>query len=378
MKQKKYIICSIIVFFIAYYLGVNNYNIPYIKNLFFSAKTSQNNNFNTAFDLLKTEYDGSLNDSQLMEGAIYGLAESTNDPYTQYLSAAQNQGLQDDLDGNLSGIGIEVIVKDKAIVVQSSLQDSPASKNDIRSGDIIVSINKKSTENMSLDEVIKSIRGQAGSSVDIGLFRDKQLIEKNITRASIHVPSVRPEVIDNVLVLKISRFSKDTTVLAQAAISNNPNVTGIVMDVRGNPGGYLESAVSLSELVLPEGSIVVQEKKKDKILKVYKTQKSPITTKPLVILQNNSSASASEILAGAIQDNKRGKIVGENSFGKGSVQKIIPLTNNASMKITTAHWYTPNDKNIGKKGISADINIKDDNYSDDNDIELKKAIETIK
>jgi carboxyl-terminal processing protease len=378
MKQKKYIICSIIVFFIAYYLGVNNYNIPYIKNLFFSAKTSQNNNFNTAFDLLKTEYDGSLNDSQLMEGAIYGLAESTNDPYTQYLSAAQNQGLQDDLDGNLSGIGIEVIVKDKAIVVQSSLQDSPASKNDIRSGDIIVSINKKSTENMSLDEVIKSIRGQAGSSVDIGLFRDKQLIEKNITRASIHVPSVRPEVINNILVLKISRFSKDTTVLAQAAISNNPNVAGIVMDVRGNPGGYLESAVSLSELVLPEGSIVVQEKKKDKILKVYKTQKSPITTKPLVILQNNSSASASEILAGAIQDNKRGKIVGENSFGKGSVQKIIPLTNNASMKITTAHWYTPNDKNIGKKGISADINIKDDNYSDDNDIELKKAIETIK
>lgn len=337
------------------------------------------------WDLLYKKYDGDINRDDLIVGATSGMVAALNDPYTEYLTADQAKELSDDLNGKLSGIGIEVGIKNNRLTVIAPIDGTPAATAGIRAGDIIASIDGTDSSNMTIDEAVKRIRGDAGTKVKLTVITPgKNAREIEITRQNINVASTKSEVKDgNIGYLRIRRFGDDTSNRVAQAVKDfkNSKTKGIIIDLRDNPGGYLDSSVDVSSEFLEAGKTVVEERSKfkdDKILKAMAN--GNLTTIPIVVLINNGSASASEIVAGALRDNQRATLVGEKSYGKGSVQEVIKLGNDAELKVTIAHWYTPKGVNISKEGIKPDIEIKNatDDYNIGKDPQLDKALEVIK
>ncbi len=337
----------------------------------------------TTYETLKKRYDGSLNSEKLIEGANRGLVEAAGDDYTVFFNKKEAQEFSDDLEGTFEGIGAELTKRDGNLKIVTTLDGSPAKKAGLQSGDVIAKVNGQDTTSWSIDKAVSQIRGKKGTTVKLTVIRgESEVKELNITRDTITDPSVKSEIKDGVGIMRISRFgSTDTMLLAQKAAQEfkDKKVKGVIVDVRGNGGGYVSAAQELAGLWL-DNQTVVSERRGGEMVDSLKTGSDPILKGiPTIVLIDQGSASASEILAGALSDHEAAKLVGEQTFGKGSVQELINLPNGARLKVTTARWYTPNGKNIGKNGISPDVKVtvSEQDNKNNKDPQLQKALELL-
>ncbi len=320
-------------------------------------------------------------------GAIQGLASSLGDPYTVFFPPVEAELFASDIRGNFEGVGMEVLAQDGTIVVIAPLKDSPSERAGIRAGDRIIRINNSATTNLTTEEAVQIIRGPAGSSVELTVVRKgaEEPLEIVVERAVIDLPTIATRTLPgDIFVIELYNFSANSPnffrgALREFVLSKNDK---LILDLRGNPGGYLEAAIDMASWFLPSSSVIVREDfggSKDP--KVYRSRGYDIFNENLkfVILVNQGSASASEILAGALQEHGKAVIVGEQTFGKGSVQELIDLTEDTSLKITVARWLTPKGLSISEKGITPDYRVETtqkDRLSG-RDPQLEKAIEIL-
>ncbi|MEI7818606.1 MAG: S41 family peptidase [bacterium] len=332
-------------------------------------------------ELLKASFDGDIDESKQAEGAIRGVVSSLGDPYTTYLDKAQSKELSDDLKGELSGIGVEVGLKNNRLTVIAPIDDTPASKAGIRSGDIIALIDGKDSSELSLDEAVQKIRGEKGSEVKLTIIRGSEKPrEVPIKREVIQVSSVKTEVKDgNIGYIRLRRFGDDTDQAIRAATADlaSKGVKSVILDLRDNPGGYLDSAVTVASEFVGSGTIVEERSRHFESKSLVANPGGNLTKVKVIVLINQGSASASEITAGALKDLGRATLVGEKSFGKGSVQEVKNLRSGSQLKVTVAHWYTPKGVNISKEGIAPDVEVKttSEDYNAGRDPQLDKALE---
>jgi carboxyl-terminal processing protease len=311
---------------------------------------------------LKAGFDGQLDPQKLEDGLKEGLVKAAGDPHTEYLTHEENKEFGEQLSGSFEGIGAELSKDGEAVVIIAPIAGFPAEKAGLKARDVISKINDENAFDISTTEAVKKIRGPKGTKVKLDIVRDGRPLTFEITRDQINIPSVKWEVTsENIGIMTISRFGDDTVSLARQAADEfkSKNVKGVVLDMRGNPGGLLDSAVGLSNIWLPSGKTILEEKRDDKVIKVYKSTTRPILEGvPTVVLIDEGSASASEITAGALKDNGVADIVGTTSYGKGSVQELINLKDGGVLKVTIARWFTPNGRNIDKEGIEPDQKVE--------------------
>ena len=332
---------------------------------------------------LKENYDGSVDPTKLIDGLKTGLVQAAGDPYTEYFNVDDSKSFNEQLTGSFEGIGAELGMSDKNVDIISPIAGSPAEKAGIRPKDIIIQVDGKSVDGLTIDAVVRLIRGKAGTDVKLVLARDGNRVEVTITRAQITIPSVKWEERGTTGILTVSRFSDDTPGLAAQAAAEfkAKGVTGVVLDLRSDPGGLLDSAVKLSSLWLPEGQTVLKEKRAGVVQHTYTALGNPVLNGiKTVVLINEGSASASEITAGALHDDKAASLMGTKSYGKGSVQQVLQLKGGGTLKVTIARWYTPNDKNIDKEGITPEtiVNITADDLKAARDPQLDAALAAVK
>jgi carboxyl-terminal processing protease len=330
-------------------------------------KLSQDVDFNLyweVWDALKSKYvdKDKLNEKKMFYGSLAGLASSLGDPYTVFFDPKDSQTFSDDLSGTFEGIGAEVGVRNNLITVIAPIADMPAEKAGIRAGDIIVAVNGSSTQNMTADEAVDKIRGPKDTKVTLEILHAKDKVTQNITitRDTIYVKSVKTEMrSDKIFVVTVSNFNDDTSRLFNDAVSEvvKDKPKGLIVDLRNNPGGFLDSAVDLASEWVKSGNVVVSEKSTntDENNSYKSSGIQHLKDIPTVVLVDGGSASASEIFAGALKDYGLAKIVGEKTFGKGSVQQLESLSDGSMVKITVAKWYTPNNYSIDEQGITPDI-----------------------
>jgi carboxyl-terminal processing protease len=343
-----------------------------------------------ALDLVNQKYvDRPLDQEKLLYGAVQGLVAGTGDPYTAFFDPDDAKAFREQLAGSFSGIGAQLGSKDGQLVIIAPLEDTPAQKAGLLAGDIILAINEESTEGMSVDVAVSKIRGPAGTNVKLTIIhKDKhEPIEITIKRAKIVVKSVKLETKEvdgkRIAVIKISEFGDDTKGLLDEAVASvvSGNYSGIILDLRNDPGGYLETAVSTIANWIDSGKVALKEIGYAKIEKEYKTEGLPrLKGYKTIVLVNSGSASASEIVAGALQDYGVATLVGEKTFGKGSVQELQDLSNGTQIKITIAKWFTPKGRGIDKKGLEPDVKVDltADDANAERDPQMDKALELLK
>jgi len=347
-----------------------------------AAATSEQ--FREIRSILESSFNGDLNDEKQAEGALRGYVASLGDPYTVYLNASEAEELSNDLAGQLSGIGVEVGLKNDRLTVIAPIDETPAAKAGIRAGDVIATIDGQSTSELTLDEAVKKIRGEKGTEVKLTVVREgEEPKELAITRDQIQVSSVKYEIKDgDVGYIRVRRFGDDTDTAIRNAAADlaKQGVTKIVLDLRDNPGGYLNSAVTVSSEFLADGVVVEERGRHMESKQLVANPGGNLTNAKLVILINEGSASASEITAGALKDNGRAILVGEKTYGKGSVQEVKQLSNGAQLKVTVAGWFTPKGVNISKEGIKPDIEVKltPEDSNAGRDPQLEKALEAVR
>ncbi len=309
---------------------------------------------------LKENFDGTLDEAALLDGLKTGLAKATGDPYTEYFNAKDAKSFYGELEGTFEGIGAELGKEDNNIIIISPIAGFPAEKAGLKPKDIIAEIDGESAYDLTISDAVKKIRGEKGTVVTLTIIRDNVPQEVKITREQITVPSVKHEIKDGIGILTVSRFGDDTSKLSQeAAVAfKAAGVKGVVLDLRGNPGGLLDAAVKLSSLWL-DNKVVLTERRGNTIIETLKSRgTATLRGIPTVVLINGGSASASEITAGALKDNGVATLIGEKTFGKGSVQQPIDLVDGSLLKVTIARWFTPNGKNIDKEGIEPDKKVE--------------------
>jgi len=319
--------------------------------------------FSQVLDLVESNYVKPVTKKELIDNSIKGMLEEL-DPHSTYLTPEDYKDMQVDTAGKFSGIGIEISMDQGRIVVVSPIEDTPADKAGLLAGDIILEIDGESTQDMTLMDAVKLIRGEKGTPVILLILHKdtNKPLEVAIVRGTIPIVNVKTQSLeDGYLYLRLTKFQESSTKNLREAIAQYQKkhaLKGIVFDLRNNPGGLLNQAVSVSDTFLQDGTIVYIQGKDPANRKDFFATKSPDEIKvPMVTLINAGSASASEIVAGALQDRKRSLIVGERSFGKGSVQQIIPLSDGSGIKLTTALYYTPSGRSIQAKGIDPDLRI---------------------
>ena len=398
----RYLIFFLIVFLIAFsfYSGFQKgKNSAQDKSVPFLISEVENKNSNQdigvdfalywkVWDLLKEKYvdKNSLDAQKLLYGSIEGMLYATGDPYSSFFDPEQTRDFSQEMEGNFEGIGAELGIKDRILTIISPLEGSPAQKAGLRAGDKIIKIGDQISADISIDEAVDLIRGEKGTDIKLTVLHinAEESEEITITRDTIVVKSVELEFLEgNIAHLEINKFADDTYkefYAAKKEISNR-SAEGIILDVRSNPGGYLDKTVDIASLMIPKGKVVViEEDNAGQKRNLYTSGGDGLSQIPTVILINEGSASASEILAGALRDNQGVKIIGMKSFGKGSVQELISLPENSSVKITVAKWMTPNGDYIMDKGIEPDIKVEltEDDYDNDRDPQLEKALEILK
>lgn len=328
---------------------------------------------------------------ELEYGMIKGYVESFKDPYTVFLPPREAKSFAENVKGSFGGVGMTVGMKDGNIVVIAPLKDSPAMKAGIVAGDIITAVDKKNMVGLTSDEAVSLIRGELDTPVTITVLRQgaKETTDITIVRKEIKIPTIDTEKKDGVFIIKLYNFSAESPDLFRKALTefiDSRYSNRLIIDVRGNPGGYLEAAVNMSSYFLKEGQVVVSERRGKKE-EVDNHRSTGIPGLPsnvkVVVLVDGGSASASEILAGALKDHGVAKVVGTKTFGKGSVQELINLADGASLKVTIAKWYSPNGVNISEHGIKPDIEVPvatttPKGYKGVYDSQMIKAIEVVK
>jgi carboxyl-terminal processing protease len=345
------------------------------NDLSISIKNTYNN--------LKDNFDGNLDTQKLIDAANKGMVNAASDQYTLYLSSTEAKAFQNDLNGSIgSGIGVELGVRNDRIVILRTLADNPALRAGMQAGDYIVSVDGKSSTGWTAYDAAKNIRGETGTMVKVVVERDGKQITYDLKRETINNLSVDSYLKGDYGVLRILRFDEQTADLAKSAVKDfkSKNVKGIIIDLRNNGGGYVSAARDVVGLWL-NNKVVMTERTGDQIIDTIKTGNSAIVQgMKTIVIVNGSSASASEILAGALKDYNAAKIIGEKSFGKGSVQKLVDLIGGAQLKVTVARWYTPNSKNITGQGIEPDVNVvfSSDDMNRGVDNQLEAAISELK
>lgn len=340
-------------------------------------------------DILQSKYvdEQAFENDKLLFGAITGMVNSLEDPYTVFMDPKENKDFRQSLAGELQGIGAELTMKEGLLTVVSPLKNSPASKAGLRPEDIVVKINNEETADFTLEQAVMRIRGPKGTSVLLTILHkeEDETNDISITRDVINIDSVSWEMTKNTIAhLSINQFGETTTLEFQNAIGEIllKQPKGLIVDLRFNSGGYLDSSVKIVSEFLEEEKPVVSIKKRNGDQKeVYETTGGGRMLEiPIVVLINKGSASASEIVAGALQDYKRAHIMGEQSFGKGTVQEVEPLTGGSSLRVTIAKWHTPNGISISEKGITPDeaIEMSVEDYKEKRDPQLDAAIEYLK
>jgi carboxyl-terminal processing protease len=323
-----------------------------------------------------------LTNQALIDGANKGLVAAAGDQYTLYMNKSDAQAFNDDLSGNIgAGIGAEIGLRSGKVTIVRTLKDNPAIKAGLEAGDIVTAINDESTTDMTVEQAVAKIRGEDGTTVKLAIIRGTEVKEFTVTRAVINNPSVTSTVDGTLGTMTISRFDDQTAELARVAAQEfkQKGVTHIILDLRGNGGGYLTAAQSVAGLWLSD-KIVVSERTNGKTTSELRSGSNALLAGiSTVVLVNSGSASASEIVAGALQDYGVAKLVGEKTFGKGSVQKLIDLPGGAQLKVTVARWYTPNGHNINKEGIAPDQTapLTADDINTGRDPQLDKAKEVL-
>ena len=317
--------------------------------------------FSNVLSIIQQDYVEEINVQDVIEGAIKGMLNSL-DPHSSFMKPEDFKELQVETKGSFSGIGIEITIKDGILTVVSPIEGTPAFKKGIKAGDLIIKIEGESTKDMSLMEAVKKLRGAKGTEVTISIHREgwSELKEITMIRDVIPLHSVRNKTLEpGYGYVRITNFQTKTTVDLRKALEDLTaagDTKGLVLDLRNNPGGLLDQAVKVTDLFIEEGVIVsTKGRLKDQNMEFTAHSRGMVFKQPLVVLVNGGSASASEIVAGALQDHKRALILGTQTFGKGSVQTIIPMNDGAGLRLTTARYYTPNGTSIQAKGITPDI-----------------------
>ncbi len=322
-------------------------------------------NFGLFWDVyneISQSYLKPMDAQKALYGAINGLVNSLGDPYSSFLTPEESASFKNDLIGKLEGIGAEIGRRNGVPAIIAPLEGSPAQKAGLRAGDKIIAVDNVYTENLSLSEVVSKIRGKTGTQVTLKILRDgdKNPRDVTITREAINVEDVALEVKNGVAIVKIRQFGDNSYSQFEKVINEikSKNIKYIVFDIRNNPGGLLDKSIDMLSLVLPKNSIVVEQKPKEgDVEKIYTTKDPVLSDENIVVLVNGGSASASEIFAGAIQDHKKGTVIGEKTFGKGTVQVLKDFDLGSALKLTIAQWLTPQGRQIDATGITPDIEV---------------------
>ena len=343
--------------------------------------------FGEVLEKINKEYVDEFNQSESMDSAINGLLQSL-DPYSSYMSPKIFDEMQTETSGECGGLGIEVSMEAGVVKVISPIDDTPASRAGLKAGDYIVKINDVQVQGKSLSEAVDLMRGPVGSGIELTVRRrgERKALTFNIIREVIQVQSVKSEIIDeNIGYIRLTSFNDNSSDQIEKQIKKlkkNKNLNSFILDLRNNPGGLLSQAIKISDFFLENGEIVSTKSRKKSENRKWFAKKGDITDgKTLLVLINYGSASASEIVAGALKDHKRAIIVGENSFGKGSVQSIIPLKNRGAIRLTVAKYYLPSGKSISEVGVRPDIEVNEEGddfrIKTDTDNQLSYAIKLL-
>lgn len=336
----------------------------------------------------KSVYEASTTEQNKIWGAIQGLASSYGDPYTVFFPPAESKEFSEDIAGNFEGVGMELGIKNKVLTVVAPLKGSPAEKAGVKAGDVLVKIGNQSTDSMPVEEAVKLIRGAKGTTVTITFLPQgaTKTVDRTLTRDTINIPtldtSTKP---GGIFVIRLYSFTADSADLFRNALKEfvTSGDHKLILDLRGNPGGYLDAAWDMASWFLPEGKVVVTEDfgKNSSQNQVYKSKGYNIFSGNLnmIILVDGGSASASEILSGALHEQGVAKLLGTKTFGKGSVQELIPITSDTSLKVTVARWLTPNGHNLSHDGLDPDyvVPVTDADIAAGKDPQMSKAVDLL-
>ncbi len=357
MIKKKFIVISLFFYFIIIKTAISTENDVYKKI----------DLFGEVLEKINKEYVDEINQSESMDSAINGLLQSL-DPYSAYMSPEIFNDMQTETSGEFGGLGIEVSMESGVVKVISPIDDTPASKAGIKAGDYIVKINEIQVQGKTLSEAVDLMRGPVGSGIELTVRRrgEKKALKFYIVREIIQIQSVKADLLEkNIGYLRLTSFNENSGKQIEKEIKKlekNKNVRSYILDLRNNPGGLLSQAIRISDLFLNNGEIVSTKSRKPSENRKWFANKGDLTNgKALIVLINYGSASASEIVAGALKDHKRAILLGENSYGKGSVQSIIPLKNDGAIRLTVAKYYLPSGKSISEVGVSPDIEVIEEN-----------------
>lgn len=357
-----------------------------------------------AWNLLENKYvanDG-IDKQAMIWGAIEGMTKSLNDPYTVFFPPAEKEIFESQIKGDFEGVGMEIGIRKNILTVIAPLKNTPADRAGIKTGDKIIKIGDKSTADLGVDEAVKLIRGQKGTTVVLTILRDdeEKTREISVTRDRIEIPVMDTQKIETkieakkdgnataaapkgIFVMRLYSFGENSGTAFRSAL-REMSLSGdkkLILDLRSNPGGYLEMAVDIASWFLPMGKVVAREKFGNGTETLYRSRGyGALNDIPTVVLVNEGSASASEILAGALQEYGKATLVGAKTFGKGSVQELIPITDNTALKVTIARWLTPNGKSISEKGLEPDVavQISEADSANHKDPQMDKAVEILK
>ncbi len=413
LKGVSGIVILIITFYFGYQTGHRGFVfVPKEFKVVNQQNQPANVDYNLLWAAIKTvneKYiDQPVDQQKILYGAVKGAVEAVGDPYTTFFPPKDLQNFQTQLKGNFSGIGAEVGKKDGNIVIVAPLPDTPAERAGIRAGDLILQVDGKSTDGWSVDQAVEKIRGLKGTKVTLNIFRNTKdspvssgtgtqaslsagkPFDVTIVRDTIEIKSVTWQFKEQdvsgqkktIAVIKLSQFGDDTKTLFDRAVNEilTKNVSGIILDLRNDPGGYLQTAVDIGSNWIKAGDVVVTEAKSTGIPTKYNAAgRNRLAGIKTVVLINNGSASAAEILAGALHDYKLAALVGEKSFGKGSVQELVDLSGGSAVKVTIAKWITPGGVNLNHDGLKPDIEVKlsEDDINGGKDPQMEKAVEEI-
>jgi len=393
-KYIGFFVLILFVFMLGWNVGVNHTYTRQgigpqtaVTNSYGEIETVNMELFWDAWNILSGSYvdPSALDPQKMVYGAIKGMVASIKDPYTNFMTPKENKEFQENLQGLLEGIGAELTLRNGMLTVISPLKNSPAKAAGLQPEDIIYKVDGELTEDMSLEEAVMSIRGEKGTTVTLTILR-KSLAEPldiKIVRDTININSIDWSFEGNVAIIEINQFGDNTKTEFSKAISAvlAKRPIGVVLDLRYNGGGYLEGAIDIvSEFLEQEKVVTIKKRNPEEDEVIYVNGSARMGSIPLVVLINKGSASASEIVAGAVQDHNRGIIIGENSFGKGTVQAVENLVGGSSLRITIAKWFTPNDRDINEVGIIPDIEVirELEDFEENRDPQLDRAIQYLR
>lgn len=394
-RRNLIVLLFIIIFFIGgIYLGINHKTeIEKVTGISNKEKPAEINadfeSFWKTWNLLNEKYPdiNKISDQDKLYGAINGLVSSLDDPYSVFMKPEEKKAFEEDISGSFSGIGLEVGMRNKVLTVISPLKNTPAYLAGIKAGDKIIKIDNSLTADLNIEEAVKIMRGEIGTNVTLTIIRNGESKSKEIvvTRGVINVPTLDTELReDGIFIISLYNFSANSSALFKKALIefSEAKTNKLVIDLRGNPGGYLDTAVNMASWFLPNGkTVLIEDYGNGKKQKIYRSLGYDVFSDQLklIVLIDKGSASASEILAGALQDYKLAKIVGEQSYGKGSVQEVVNVTPDSLLKITIAKWLTPNGTSISEKGLTPDyeVELTEENIKEDKDPQMDKAVELL-